>query len=85
MPRCVAQAGLCSAVLPIDSMAEKNHSLVIGFRSLDYAFLRKILKGLAVALSADKQYLVESRLLPVARRAGLANLGGLVEVIRRWW
>ncbi len=29
-------------------------------------------------LSADKQYLVESRLLPVARKAGLANLGELV-------
>ncbi len=29
-------------------------------------------------LSADKQYLVESRLLPVARKAGLANLAELV-------
>ena len=30
-------------------------------------------------LSADKQYLVESRLLPVARKAGLAGLGDLVQ------
>jgi chemotaxis protein methyltransferase CheR len=33
-------------------------------------------------LSADKQYLVESRLLPVARRAGVATLGELVGMLR---
>jgi chemotaxis protein methyltransferase CheR len=33
-------------------------------------------------LSADKQYLVESRLLPVARRTGLANLADLVQRLR---
>jgi chemotaxis protein methyltransferase CheR len=32
-------------------------------------------------LSADKQYLVESRLLPVARKAGFANLGELVRAL----
>ncbi len=51
---------------------------------LDYDFLRKFLKARSgLVLSADKQYLVESRLLPVARRSGLANLGALVEAIKR--
>ena len=39
---------------------------------LDYDFLRKCLKERSgLVLSADKQYLVESRLLPVAREPGL--------------
>jgi chemotaxis protein methyltransferase CheR len=46
---------------------------------LDYDFLRKLLKRRSgLVLSADKQYLVESRLLPVARRIGLASLSALV-------
>jgi chemotaxis protein methyltransferase CheR len=49
----------------------------------DYDFLRKCLKEQSgLVLSADKQYLVESRLLPVARRAGVANLGELVGMLR---
>jgi len=51
---------------------------------LDYDFLRKCLKERSgLVLSADKQYLVESRLLPVARKAGFGNLGGLVASLRR--
>ncbi len=39
---------------------------------VDYDFLRQYLKARSgLVLSADKQYLVESRLLPVARKAGL--------------
>ena len=50
---------------------------------LDYDFLRRALKQRSgLVLSADKQYLVESRLLPVARKAGLANLGALVEALK---
>jgi chemotaxis protein methyltransferase CheR len=46
---------------------------------LDYEFLRKLLKARSgLVLAADKHYLVESRLLPVARRNGLSNLSGLV-------
>jgi len=46
---------------------------------LDYDFLRKLLKERSgLTLSTDKQYLVESRLLPVARKAGLSGLGDLV-------
>ena len=48
---------------------------------LEYDFLRRLLKERSgLVLSADKQYLVESRLLPVARRAGL---GGLSELVQR--
>jgi chemotaxis protein methyltransferase CheR len=51
---------------------------------LDYDFLRKCLKDRSgLVLSSDKQYLVESRLLPVARRAGLGGLGELVSTLKR--
>jgi chemotaxis protein methyltransferase CheR len=46
---------------------------------LDYDYLRKLLKDRSgLVLSADKQYLVESRLTPLARKVGLATLGELV-------
>jgi chemotaxis protein methyltransferase CheR len=45
----------------------------------DYDYLRKLLKDRSgLVLSADKQYLVESRLTPLTRKAGLATLGDLV-------
>jgi chemotaxis protein methyltransferase CheR len=51
---------------------------------LDYDFLRRYLKQRSgLVLTADKQYLVESRLLPVARKAGHASLGDLVEALKR--
>ena len=47
---------------------------------LDYEYLRKLLKERSgLDLSADKQYLVESRLIPLARRAGLSGIAELVE------
>jgi chemotaxis protein methyltransferase CheR len=50
---------------------------------LDYDFVRRYLKERSgLVLSADKQYLVESRLLPVTRKAGLANLGALVDALK---
>ena len=50
---------------------------------LDYDYLRKLLKERSgLTLSADKQYLVESRLLPVARRVGVEGLGGLVQKLK---
>src|SRR5580700_1329671 len=49
---------------------------------LDYDYLRRCLKERSgLVLSADKQYLVESRLLPVARAAGFAGLGDLVRAL----
>jgi len=50
---------------------------------LDYDYLRKLLKERSgLVLSADKQYLVESRLTPLARKAGIASLGELVAKVR---
>jgi chemotaxis protein methyltransferase CheR len=44
----------------------------------DYEYLRKLLKERSgLDLSADKQYLVESRLVPLARKAGLAGIPDL--------
>ena len=74
--------GVCSAVLPLDQIAPKIVASVLGravVTPLDYDYLRKLLKERSgLVLSADKQYLVESRLLPVARKAGAADLAELV-------
>ncbi len=49
----------------------------------DYDFLRRLLKERSgLDLSADKQYLVESRLLPLARRSELPGIAELVARIR---
>jgi len=49
----------------------------------DYDYLRKLLKDRSgLILSADKQYLVESRLTPLARKAGIATLGELVSKLK---
>lgn len=46
----------------------------------DYEYLRKLLKDRSgLMLSADKHYLLESRLLPLARKAGLSTLTELVK------
>jgi len=50
---------------------------------LDYDYLRKLLKDRSgLLLSADKQYLIESRLLPLARKAGLPGIAELVQKLR---
>jgi chemotaxis protein methyltransferase CheR len=50
---------------------------------LDYDFLRRLLKERSgLDLSADKQYLVESRLIPLARRAGMPGIAELVAKIK---
>jgi chemotaxis protein methyltransferase CheR len=49
----------------------------------DFEFLRGLLKRRSgLVLSADKQYLLESRLLPVARRAGFDGLPGLIGALK---
>lgn len=49
----------------------------------DYDFLRKFLKERSgLDLSADKQYLVESRLMPLARKASLSGIEELVQKIK---
>ena len=50
---------------------------------LDYEYLRKLLKERSgLDLSADKQYLVESRLIPLARRIGLPGISELVQKMK---
>jgi len=50
---------------------------------LDYDFLRKLLKERSgLDLSADKQYLVESRLIPLARKAGMPGIAELVQKMK---
>ena len=51
---------------------------------LEFDYLRRLLKERSgLVLSQDKQYLVESRLMPVARRAGLDSLSTLVHNLKR--
>ena len=49
----------------------------------DYEYLRKILKDHSgLDLSADKQYLIESRLLPLSRKCGVAGISELVQKMK---
>ena len=49
----------------------------------DYEYLRKLLKDHSgLDLSADKQYLIESRLLPLSRKANLADISELVQKMK---
>ncbi|RJF63771.1 CheR family methyltransferase [Rhodopseudomonas palustris] len=49
----------------------------------DFDYLRKTLKERSgLDLSTDKQYLIESRLLPLARRLGLDGIGDLVQKMK---
>jgi len=49
----------------------------------DYEYLRKFLKDSSgLDLSADKQYLIESRLLPIARKASLPGIAELVQKLK---
>jgi chemotaxis protein methyltransferase CheR len=49
----------------------------------DYEYLRKLLKDHSgLDLSADKQYLIESRLLPLARKSGLSGISDLVQKMK---
>jgi chemotaxis protein methyltransferase CheR len=49
----------------------------------EYEYLRKLLKDESgLDLSADKQYLIESRLLPLARKSGFPDVGEFVARIK---
>lgn len=49
----------------------------------DYEFLRQFLKERSgLVLSNDKQYLIDSRLMPVARDAGLSSISELVAKLK---
>ena len=50
---------------------------------LDYEYLRKLLKDHSdLDLSTDKQYLIESRLVPLSRKSGLSGIGDLVQKMK---
>ena len=49
----------------------------------EFTYLRKLLKERSgLMLSAEKQYLLESRLLPIARRIGMSGLSELTQKLR---
>jgi len=49
----------------------------------DYEYLRKLLKDHSgLDLSADKQYLIESRLLPLSRKCGVSGISDLVQKMK---
>ena len=49
----------------------------------DYEYLRKLLRDHSgLDLSADKQYLIESRLLPLSRKIGLSSISELVKKMK---
>jgi chemotaxis protein methyltransferase CheR len=49
----------------------------------EYEYLRKLLRDHSgLDLSADKQYLIESRLLPLSRKAGLSGISELVQKMK---
>ncbi|CAN5151394.1 protein-glutamate O-methyltransferase CheR [soil metagenome] len=50
---------------------------------LDYEYLQKILKDRSgLIVSADKKYLLESRLIPLARKIGVAGISEVVQKMR---
>ena len=72
MPGAAANAGICAVAAAARSYRAEIGSIVCR-RSVvtppDYKFLRKLLKERSgLDLSPDKQYLVESRLVPLARK-----------------
>ncbi len=49
----------------------------------DYDYVRKILQERSgLVLGPDKQYLLESRLLPIVRKGGFSDLTGLIAALR---
>ena len=50
----------------------------------DFTYLTTQIKSRSgIVLTPEKMYLVESRLLPIARKLGLADLGALIAALRR--
>ncbi len=86
MPGAAAHAGICAAHPAAQSDRAEGSSGFFGrpfVTPADYEFFRKLLKDRSgLDLSADKQYLVESRLVPLARRAGLPGLPELVQKLK---
>ena len=86
MPGAAAHDGICAAILPLQQIASETGSVICGrpfVTPLDFEYLRKFLKDRSgLDLAVDKQYLVESRLIPLARKAGLSGIGELVQKMK---
>ena len=76
----LAQRGGRAAAVPPVALANVREHLVIADCLADARQLLRQRSGLV--LSAEKQYLAESRLLPVARKHGLGNLAELVDKLK---
>ena len=86
MPGSVARAGLASAVLPLEDIGgaiDGPHAGALRMTDTDFAFLRTfLLERSGLSLSAEKRYLVDSRLLPLCRRREIASIAALVERLK---
>src|SRR5205807_1993137 len=69
-----------------DAWGRRQRWVPVGYLSVTpvvYDFLRKcLMQQSGLALSADKHYLVESRLLPLARNAGFKTLAEFVRILK---
>jgi chemotaxis protein methyltransferase CheR len=78
-----ASYGCCCRRCTFCAIGRKNIFRSAVVTPLDYAFLRQRIKARSgLVLSADKQELVQSRLLPVARKAGFNDAGELVVALK---
>jgi chemotaxis methyl-accepting protein methylase len=85
MPGAVAAAGICRHVGTIDSIARRVRGSVMSESgSDDFRFIAGYLKERSgLHLSAGKEYLVEARLAPVARKFGLSGIPALAAALRQ--
>jgi chemotaxis protein methyltransferase CheR len=67
---------------PIFMTGQRGESEVQKLKSFD-SFCAYLRRASGLVLDADKRYLVESRVTPVMRRAGLSELGELVRVLEQ--
>lgn len=84
MPKAVAEQRLCKAVLPLFEMGAYLIGQIDGrvtpvpSKAGAFRFFAELVKQRAgMALSEDKEYLIESRLLPVARQRHLPDVAAL--------
>ena len=85
MPAAVAQAGLASAILPLNAVGAGN-SQISGYGQMtpaDFDFVAQMLKRRSgLVIGPDKAYLLDSRLAPVARQLQLANIDAIVAKVK---
>ena len=88
MPGAVANAGICSAILPLPQIAGHLASLFRksrGMTGADFTFIAALLKERSgLIITPDKMYLLETRLSADPARARPAlGLSALMELLRQ--